>query len=157
MVCNICGDKPVFLLLKFAFFPAFLFFSEAGSNMVAFRAKVDGTWQPKFQRRLRYRATGLRPSGLPNLPFSLVVTFFSFVLHFSPCFPFFLFFSIFSPFSFLPSLFVLFFHMFPIIVLHVLPFSAFSDVFWSKAMGGTSHKASATRYGRRFLHISRHF
>ena len=43
--------------------------------MVAFRAKVDGTWQAKFPRRLRHRVTGLRPSGLPNLPFSLVLSF----------------------------------------------------------------------------------
>ena len=75
------------------------------TNMVAFRAKVDRTWQPKFQRRLRCRATSLRPSGLPNLPFSLVLTFSSFVLHFTPCFPFFLLFfhlvTLFpSPFSF---------------------------------------------------------
>ena len=51
------------------------FFFRGGSNMVAFRAKVDGTWQAKFQRRLRYRVAGLRPSGLPNLPFSLSLPF----------------------------------------------------------------------------------
>ena len=60
----------------FAIFPAnFCLFFRGGSNMVAFRAKVDGTWQAKFQRRLRHRVTGLRPSGLPNLPFSLVLSF----------------------------------------------------------------------------------
>ena len=61
--------------------------------MVAFRAKVDGTWQAKFQRRLRYRVTGLRPSGFPNLPFSLFLPFLPFSsasLSFFPIFaPFF--------------------------------------------------------------------
>ena len=58
------------------FFQHFLFFFfRGGSNMVAFRAKVDGTWEAKFQRRLRYRVAGLRPSGLPNLPFSLSLPF----------------------------------------------------------------------------------
>ena len=68
---SVCGDEPVCALLKCAFFvivPAF-------SNMVAVRAKVDGKWQAKFQRRLRYRVTGLRPSGLPNLPFSVFLSF----------------------------------------------------------------------------------
>ena len=96
----------------FSIFPAFFVFFRGGSNKVAFRAKVDGTWQAKFQRRLRYRATGLRPSGLPNLPFSLFLPFSSFVL----------FFSLFSPF----------FTFFLIFFLHLLPFSAFSDVFSSK-------------------------
>ena len=59
----------------FAIFPAFFVFFRGGSNMVAFRAKVDGTWQAQFQRRLRYRVAGLRPSGLPNLPFSLSLPF----------------------------------------------------------------------------------
>ena len=87
---SVCGAEPVCALLKFAiflfFFQVFFFaFFRGGSNMVAFRTKVDGKWQAKFQRRLRYRATGLRPSGLPNLPFSV---FFSllpsfFLKHFS--------------------------------------------------------------------------
>ena len=68
----------MFALLKFAFFLYFSrffgVFFRGGSNMVAFRAKVDGKWQANFQRRLRYRLTGLRPSGLPNLPFSLVLS-----------------------------------------------------------------------------------
>ena len=77
----------------FAIFPAiFCLFFRGGSNMVAFRAKVDGTWQAKFQRRLRHRVTGLRLSGLPNLPFSLVLSFPPFssnslsFLFFSPIF-----------------------------------------------------------------------
>ena len=109
--CTAEGYEPVFALLKFAFFwffPHFLSFPEAGSNMVAFRAKVDGTWQAKFQRRLRHRVTGLRPSGLPNLPFSLVLSFPPFSSA-SP--PFSLFFSnVFSFHPFPSSL--LFFHLF---------------------------------------------
>ena len=63
-MCIFCDFSHIFCL-----------FFRGGSNMVAFRAKVDGTWQAKFQRRLRYRVAGLRPSGLPNLPFSLSLPF----------------------------------------------------------------------------------
>ena len=110
--------------------------------MVAFRAKVDGKWQANFQRRLRCRVTGLRPSGLPNLPFSLVLSPPPFVLHFPSCFPFFLQFFLFSPFSLLPPFFAFFstlfqhfsftssnFQLFPAFFgqsdrLHVTPVSA---------------------------------
>ena len=47
-------------------------------------------------------------------------------------FHFFFFFSLFSPFPLLPSFFFTFFLIFPIICLHLLRFSAFSDVFSSK-------------------------
>ena len=116
----------------FSIFPAFLSFFRGGSNMVAFRAKVDGTWQAKFQRRLRHRATGLRPSGLPNLPFSLVLSFPPFSSA-SPPFSLF-FFNVFSflPFSLFPSFFSPFFHSFPVIFLHLLSLPVFSSVFWSK-------------------------
>ena len=86
-------------------FRIFCFFFRGGSNVVAFRAKVNGTWQAKFQRRLRYR---------------VAIPIFS------------SFFPLFSPFPLLPSLFFTFFHIFPIICLHLLRFSAFSDVFSSK-------------------------
>ena len=110
--CTAEGYEPVCALLKcafFAIFPAFFVFFRGGSNMVAFRAKVDGTWQAKFPRRLRHRVTGLRPSGLPNLPFSLVLSFPPFSSASPP-------FSLFSPtftlfsLSLFPSLF---FHFFP--------------------------------------------
>ena len=105
--CSLCSN------LHFScFFPHFLSFFRSGSNMVAFRAKVDGTWQAKFQRLLRHRVTGLRPSGLPNLPFSLVLSFPPFSSA-SP--PFSLFFS--NVFSF---------HPFPSSLLF---FSLFSTVF----------------------------
>ena len=83
----------------------FLWFFRGGSNMVAFRAKVDGKWQALSQRCLRYRVAGLWPSGFPNLPFSLFLSFPPFSsasLPFSHAFsnfPSFHFFSIFpSPF-----------------------------------------------------------
>ena len=82
------------------FFPHFLFFFRGGPNVVAFRAKVDGTWQAKFQRRLRYRVAGLRPSGLPNLPFSLSLPF---PPSSSNSFPFPYVFSNFSSFHIFPS------------------------------------------------------
>ena len=78
----------------------FCLFFRGGSNMVTFLAKVDGTWQAKFQRRLRHRVTGLRPSGLPNLPFSLLLSFPPFSSA-SPLFS--LFFSNFSSFHPFPS------------------------------------------------------
>ena len=76
--------------------------------MVAFRAKVDGTWQAKFQRRLRDRVAGpaalcaSQPSFLSCSPLS------SFVLHFSQFFHSFSNSSSFHPF---PSS-LLFFHLF---------------------------------------------
>ena len=79
--------------------------------MVAFFAKVDGTWQAKFQRRLRHRVTGLRPSGLPNLPFSLVLSFPPFSSA-SPPFSLFLQCFLFSPFFPLPFSFFTFFPQF---------------------------------------------
>ena len=106
--------------------------------MVAFRAKVDGTWQAKFQRRLRYLVTRLRP----NLPFSLVLPFpplsstspifptlspiFSLFTLFSLPFFFFLFFPHFSStfpspsptFSFFPAFLA------KVTRLHVTPLSA---------------------------------
>ena len=122
MVCIFCDFSRIFL-----------FFFRGGSNMVAFRAKVDGTWQAKFQRRLRYRVAGLRPSGLPNLPFSLSLPF---PPSSSNSFPFpnvFSNFFLFSPFSLLPSFFFpFFFHSLPVIFHHFLQFHAFSRVFWSK-------------------------
>ena len=116
------------------FFPHFLFFFRGGSNMVAFRAKVDGTWQAKFQRRLRYRVAGLRPSGLPNLPFTLALPF---PPSSSNSFPFPNVFSNFSSFHTFPYslpffFFPLFFHNLPVIFHHFLQFHAFSRVFWSK-------------------------
>ena len=94
------------------FFPNFCVFFRGGSNMAAFRVKVDGKWQAKFQRRLRYRVTGLRSSGLPDLPFSLVLsfpplssTFLNFPI-FSPIF------SLFTLFSLPFSLFFLFYPQF---------------------------------------------
>ena len=111
--CTAEGYEPVFALLKFVFFlvfPAFFEFFRSGSNMVAFRAKVDGTWQAKFQRRLRHRVTGLRPSGLPNLPFSLVLSFPPFSSA-SP--PFSLFFSNVFSFHPFPSSLLFFFTFFP--------------------------------------------
>ena len=116
------------LMCIFRFFPHVFGFFRGGSNMVAFRAKVDGTWQAKFPRRV----TGLRPSGLPNLPFSLVLSFPPFSSA-SP--PFSLFFS--NVFSFLPFpssllFFSPFFHSFPVIFLHLLSLPAFPSVFWSK-------------------------
>ena len=91
------------------FFPHFLFFFRGGSNMVAFRAKVDGTWQAKFQRRLRYRVAGLRPSGLPNLPFSLSLPF---PPSSSNSFPFPNVFSNFPLFTLFPPPFLFFFPFF---------------------------------------------
>ena len=102
----VCGDEPVFALLKFAFFlfcSAFFVFFRGGSNMVAFCAKLDGTWQALSQCRLRYRVTVLRP----NLPFSLFLPFPPFSFH-SPFFPFFSFFHSYHTF---PST-LLFFHLF---------------------------------------------
>ena len=95
------------------FFFIFCFFFRGGSNMVAFRAKVDGTWQAKFQRRLRYRVAGLRPSGLPNLPFSRFFSFFR-SSHYFSLFPSFF--------------FVFFFHKFS----SNFPSPAFSSVFWPR-------------------------
>ena len=93
------------------FLPYFSVFFRGGSNMVAFRAKVGRTWQPKFQRRLRNRAASLPPSGLPNLPFSLVLPFPPLS---SNSLPFSLFFSpIFLLFTPLPLPFPLFFPFFP--------------------------------------------
>ena len=43
-------DGSVMVCIFFDFSRIFVFF-RGGSNMVAFRAKVDGTWQAKFQRR----------------------------------------------------------------------------------------------------------
>ena len=109
LVVLVTLDGSVMVCFSFAIFPHFCFFFKGGSNMVAFRAKVDGTWQAKFQRRLRYRVAGLRPSGLPNLPFSLSQ---SFPPSSSNSFPFpnvFSNFLHFSPFSLLPSFFFSFF------------------------------------------------
>ena len=99
--------------------------------MVAFRAKVDGTWQAKFQRRLRYPATSLRPSGLPNLPFSLVLPF----PPLSSTFPIFPILSpIFSLFTlFFPSLFFLFFPKFPSTFPSPSPTFRFFQRFLAKA------------------------
>ena len=99
------------LMCIFAVFPHFLSFFRGGSNMVTFLAKVDGTWQAKFQRRLRHRVTGLRPSGLPNLPFSLVLSFPPFSSA-SPPFSLFLQCFLFSPFFPLPFSFFTFFPQF---------------------------------------------
>ena len=93
------GSAMVFIFCDFS--RIFVVFFRGGSNMVAFRAKVDGTWQAKFQRRLRYRVAGLRTSGLPNLPFSLSLPFPPSSSN-SQCF---LQFFLFSPFSLLPSFF----------------------------------------------------
>ena len=79
-------------------------FFRGGSNMVAFCAKVDGTWQALSQRRLRYRFF------LP--PFSSL----------SPFSPFFL--SFFSHFSLFPSLFSPFFQYFSFTSSHFLRFPA---------------------------------
>ena len=110
----------------------FCLFFRGGSNMVAFRAKVDRTWQAKFQRRLRHHVTGLRPSGFPNLPFSLVLSFPLFVLQFSLFSFFFSNFSSFHPFpSSLPFSCPFFSHNFPAFFLHLLSLPAFSSIFWS--------------------------
>ena len=76
--------------------------------------------------------TGLRLSGLPNLPFSLVLSFpplssnsLSF-LFFSPIF------LLFTPFPPpFPSLVPFFSHNFPSFFLHLLSLPAFSSIFWS--------------------------
>ena len=112
------------------FAPAqFCIFFGDGSNMVVFQAKADRKWQATFQRPLRYRVAGKLPSGLPNFPFSLFLpfppfssTYFPFS-HFSPTFHLF-------TLSLLPFTFSLFFHNFPVIFLHLLSFSAFSNVFF---------------------------
>ena len=80
-----------------------------------------GNGRPKYQRRLRYRVTGLRPSGLPNLPFSLVLPFPPFS---SASLPFSLFFSNFSSFHPFPSSLLFFFPFFPTI------FKQFSFTFY---------------------------
>ena len=92
-MCIFCDFSHIFCL-----------FFRGGSNMVAFLAKVDGTWQAKFQRRLRHRVTGLRPSGLPNLPFSLLLSFPPLSSNSLSFLFFFLQFFFFSPLSLLPSL-----------------------------------------------------
>ena len=89
------------------FLTLFLYFSEA----VRTWSKVDGKWQAKFQRHLRYRAAG-RPTALwaSQLPHSLF--FCPFLLH--PPLP--SLFRIFSPILTLFTLFsssVLLFHFFP--------------------------------------------
>ena len=91
-------------ICMFLVFPAFFMFFRGGSNMVAFCAKVDGTWQALSQRRLRYRFF------LP--PFSSL----------SPFSPFFL--SFFSHFSLFPSLFSPFFQYFSFTSSHFLRFPA---------------------------------
>ena len=147
----------------------FCLFFRGGSNMVAFRAKVDGTWHAKFQRRLRHRVTGLQPSGLPNLPFSLVFSFpplssnsLSF-LFFSPIF---LLFTL----SLLPSLLLSpFFPQFSSIFPSSLLTSRFFQHFLVKptCLSVTSlptlcparhlKQANATCCESAFLLISRHF
>ena len=97
--------------------------------MVAFRAMVDGQWQAKLQRRLRYRVTGLRPSGLPNLPFSLVLPFPPLSSTFLPFLFLFYNFLSFHPFpSSLPfscSLFPTIFQQFSFTFSHFLLFPGF--------------------------------
>ena len=89
----------------------------------------------KFQRRLPYRVTGLRPSGLPNLPFSLVLSFSSFVHSFSNFLSFHLFHTSLLFFRFFPQFSIIFpslFHTFRFFQrflakatrLHVTPLSA---------------------------------
>ena len=124
--CTAEGYEPVCALLKCAFFSichAFFVFSRGGSNMVAFRAKVDGTWLAKFQRRLRYRVTSAQPFLLSFLP-----PFSSTYLPFSH---FFSFFPSFHYFSLVPSFFP-FFHIFRAIFLHLLLLPAFSSVFFGQ-------------------------
>ena len=117
MVCNICGDKPVFPLLKFAFFeifPAHGLFFRGGSNMVAFRVKVDGTWQPKFQRRLAVscnRPTALWASQPSFLSCSHLFLFCPPLLSLFPIFL--LVFHLFHSFPFSLLFFLPFFHIFP--------------------------------------------
>ena len=108
------------------------FFFRGGSNMVAFRAKVDGTWQANFQRRLRYRVAGLRPSASqPSLlSFSPLSTFLLQFFPFSHFFSFF--FSSFHPFSLLPSFFFSFFPQFTSNFPSLPSISRFFPRFWSK-------------------------
>ena len=94
--CSLCSN------LHFSCFSRIFCFFRSGSNMVAFCAKVDGTWQALSQRRLRCRVTGLRP----NLSFSLFLPPFSSL---SPFFSFFLLF--YHSFHTFPSS-LLFFHLF---------------------------------------------
>ena len=125
---SVCCDKSVCALLKFAFFVIFsriFVFFRGGSNMVAFRAKVDGKWQALFQWCLRYRVAGLRPSGFPNLPFSLFSPF-----HLAP--PLLSLFPILSPFSLFPSFFF-FFPQFSSNFPSPSPTFRFSSRFWVKA------------------------
>ena len=148
----------------------FCLFFRGGSNMVAFRAKVDGTWQAKFQRRLRHRVTGLRPSGLPNLPFSLVSlppplssNSLSF-LFFSPIFLLFTPFP--PPFPSLVPFFPTIFQHFSFISSHFPLFPVFSLV-KPTCLSVTSlptlcplrhlKQANATCCESAFLLISRHF
>ena len=76
--------------------------------------------------------TGLRLSGLPNLPFSLVLSFPPLS---SNSLSFLFFFSNFSSFhsfpSSLPFSCPLFSHNFPAFFLHLLSLPAFSSIFWS--------------------------
>ena len=101
----------------------FVCFFRGGSNMVAFRAKVDGTWQAKIPTT--FATSCNRPSALwasqPSLlSCSLLSTFFS---------PIFLLFTLF-PSSLL--FFSPFFHSFPAIFLQLLQFSIFSSIFWPR-------------------------
>ena len=106
----------------------FLFF-RGGSNMVAFRTNVDGTWQAKFSRRLRHRVTGLRPSGLPNLPFSLVLSF--------------------PPSSSLHLPFLFFSQMFSLFSLFPHPFSFF--IFFPQFSSNFPSPPLTSRFFQRFL------
>ena len=120
-------DGLVMVAPSIRVFSFFFVFFRGGSNTVAVRAKVDGKWQAKFQRHLRYRATGFRPSGLPNLPFSLFLSFpplSSTSLSFSIFSPFFPLFTLFPP-PFFFSFFLHFSNNFPS-PSHVPLFPAFS-------------------------------
>ena len=112
MNCTAEGYEPVCALLKCAFFDfssIFCFFFRGGSNMVAFRAKVDGTWQAKFPTT--FATSCNRPSALwASQPSLLSCSLFStFLLRFTSLFSFFLHCFLFSPFSLFPSLFFTFF------------------------------------------------
>ena len=130
----------------FCFSRIFLFF-RGGSDMVAFRAKVDGKWQALFHRCLRYRVAGLRPSGFSNLPFSLFLSFPPFSSASLPFSHSFSNFPSFHSFSLFPSFLLPFFPQcssnVPAIFLHLLPLSAFSPVFFG-LVSNVHHEAQDT-------------
>ena len=160
--CSLCSN------LHFSrFFQHMVCFSEAVRTWSLFVQRWTGHGSENSNDVCGIVQQAYRPLGFPTFPSLLFSPFPPLsstslpVSHFSP------FFFIFSPFSLLPSLFSFFPH-FSNIFLHFHPIFRFFRRFLVKAMGlsvtpsptlcPARHlpQASATRYGRRFLHISRH-